>query len=218
MRFPKETRALIHEAAPHPVIIPWPGAAEPQNGRLYWVQSAEDLDTERKRREESPETCAEVMAKMNEKAGKPGATKPKRRRRNARAPLAGSERIYVIATEILDQGWNAKVILYEDPDPIRHLQIKAKVPAGPDPLDGHHLPTETESEQIPPERDPIEEEEALRIAHKASIDRASVLKAEQHLLNQRRKGRRSKLAEEAVERAKRRAAEPEALSASEGSG
>jgi hypothetical protein len=251
VRFDKETRAAIHEAAPHPATITWPkGAGEPKVGRLYWVQNAEDLEAEQKRRAESPETCAAVMASM-----KPTAVKSKdeeaeecgerseaialeadellrerfngdlrqvdhaegiartmlgersKRRQNVRLPLAGSERIYVIATETLEQGFEAKVVLYEDPDPIRHLQIKTKVPAGPNPITGEQDPTETEPEQLPPERSRVEEEEALKIAHKASVDHSSVLKAEAHLNNQRRKGRRSKLAEEAVARAKKREAE-----------
>jgi hypothetical protein len=207
MRFPKETRALIHEAAPHPARIPWPAGSEPTTGRLYWVQSAEDLEAERKRREDSPDTCAEVLAGMRRRLNpnEPVST-PKRRRRNPRAPLAGSERIRVIDAEIKEVGWEALVEVYEEPDPVRHLRVKAKVPAGPNPIEGYQEPTEIEPEQLPPIRRRLEEEEALRIAHAASIDHASVIKAEQKLLDQRRRGRRSKLAEEAVQRAKKRAA------------
>jgi hypothetical protein len=215
MRFPKETRALIHDAAPHPTTIPWPaGAAEPQKGRLYWVQSAEDAEAERKRREASPETCADVLAGMHLRHyGTEPKIKRKKRRRVSRSPLAGSERILVIDTAIQEIGWEAKVVRYEDPDPITHVRIKARVPAGPDPLDGHPCKTETEPEQITQpsthERR-CEEEEALKVEHKASIDHSAILKAERHLLDQRRKGKRSKLAEEAVERAKRRAEESSA--------
>lgn len=207
MRFPKETRALILEAAPHPATIPWPpGSPQPHSGRLYWVQNAEDLEAEHKRREESPDTHAEVIAGMKRRAGLAVATKPKRRRRNTRAPLAGSQRIYVIATEPVGKtAWSAKVVVYEDPDPIRHLQIKTKVPAGPNPFTAEQEKVETEPEQLPTERSRIEEEDALRIEHKASVDRSTVMKAEQHLANLRKRGKTSKQAEQAVARAKKRA-------------
>lgn len=206
MRFPKETRALILEAAPHPATIPWPpGSPQPQSGRLYWVQNAEDLEAEHKRREESPDTHAEVMEGMAKRAGVAVATKPKKRRRNTRAPLAGSQRIYVIATDVVGKtAWSAKVVVYTDPDPVLHSQIKAKVPAGPHPLFGHQEKVELEYEQLPPERSRIEEEDALRIEHKASVDRSTVMKAEQHLANLRKRGKRSTQAEQAVARAKKR--------------
>lgn len=252
MRFPKETRALIHRAGANPVSIPWPaGAAEPQEGRVYWVQSAEDLEAEHKRREESPDTCAEVMASMNPKPPKTKAEieeereenekaiavkaeavlrerfngdrrqmghaeavarfllgERAKRRRNTRAPLAGSERILVIDAEILDTGWTVKVAQYEDPDPIHHLRVKGKVSAGPNPIEGYQEPTELEPEQMPPVSDferRREEEEALKIEHKASVDTAAILKAEDKLLKQRRKGKRSVLGERAVDRARKRA-------------
>lgn len=216
MRFDKETRALIHEGAPHPVTIPWPkGEREPREGRIYWLQSKEDAEEADKkakaRREHSPETHAEVMAGMHRRRyGKePEHPKKKRRRQEtATRPRTGDLRIMVIDTEILEEGWEALVSLYEDPDPVNHAGVKAKVPAGPNPIDGFHEPTETESEQIvkPPSRTRrLEEEEALKIEHKASLGMAEVLRAEQKLLNQRRRGKRSKRDEEAVKRARRRA-------------
>lgn len=210
MRFPKETRALIHEAAPHVVTIPWPAGSEPKEGGIYWVQSAEDAEAERKRREHSPDTCSEVLAGMHRRHYGEDPPTQRKRRRPTRGPLAGSERIRVIATEVQEIGWTALVELYEDPDPVRHLRVKAKVPAGPNPVDGFAEPTEVEPEQLPPIRsrqERLEAEEAMRIAHEASVDRASVFRAERKLIAQRRKGKRSKLAEEAVQRAKRRAAE-----------
>jgi hypothetical protein len=216
LRFDKETRALIREAAPHPVTISWPkGEREPQKGRIYWLQSKEHAEEEEKkakvRRERSPDTHAEVLAGMHRRfyGTDPESKKQKsRRQQSAGRPRAGDPRIMVIDATILDKGWEAKVALYEDPDPVRHAGIKAKIPAGPHPIDGSHELTQLEPEQIiaPPSRQRrLEEEEALRIAHKASIDISGVMKAEQKLLNQRRRGKRSKLAEEAVERAKRRA-------------
>lgn len=216
MRFCKETRALIHEAAPHPVTIPWPkGEREPKKGRLYWLQSEEDANEADKkakvRREDSPDTHAEVMAGMHRRHyGKEpeGVKKKKRRRETASRPRTGDLRIMVIDAEVLDMGWEATVALFEDPDPVHHAGIKAKVPAGPNPIDGFHEPAETEAEQVvtkPSRTRRLEEEDALKLEHKASFSMADVLKAEQKLLNQRRRGKRSKRDEEALKRARRRA-------------
>lgn len=251
MRFPKETRAAILSAAPHSARIQWPAGSEPKPGRVYWVQSAEDLEAEQRRRESSPDTCAEVLGGMNKRAKKRAETDeerearinreaatvlveefggdlarqadayemariritaktPRKRRRSVRGPVAGQERILVIDAEIQDIGWEAVVELYEDPDPVRHLRVKAKVPAGPNPILGYQEPTETEPEHIPPIRsrqERLEAEEALRISHEASVDHAAAFRAERKLIDQRRKGKRSKLAEEAVARAKKRIAE-----------
>lgn len=251
MRFPKETRAAIQSAAPHPARIAWPAGSEPKPGKLYWLQSAEDLELERERRTASPETCAELLAGINKERGpeteedrerrvqreteavlagkvkgvprgsvsledaeaiardRVGDGPRKRRRPPVRGPLAGSERIRVIDSEIQESGWKATVELYEDPDPLQHLRVKAKVPSGPDPVEGFQRSTELEPEQMK-EQDSLErrreEEEALVVEHKGSVDRSLVMKAEQHLANLRRRGKRSKLAEEAVQRAKKRAA------------
>lgn len=221
MRFCKETRALIYDAEPHPVTIPWPpGAPEPQKGRVYWLQSEEDAkEAERKaktRREYSPETCAEVLVGMHLSwyGTEPEAKPKKRRRRSIRRPRSGDPRIFVIDVAILDKGWEAKVALYEDPDPVRHLGVKAKVPAGPNPIDGFQEKTQLESEPIlvlPSRRRREEEEDALQIEHKASVDHAEIIKAEQRLLDQRRRGKTGTLAEAAVAKAKRRAElDPEA--------
>lgn len=215
MRFPKETRALIHEAGSNAVTIPWPMGQEPKKGRVYWLQSEEDAEeAERKakaRREHSPDTCAEVLAGMRRRhygEPEPKASKGKRRRQPINRPEAGDPRILVIDTSILEQGWEAKVALYEDPDPVKHLRVKAKVPAGPNPLTGRHEKAETEPERI----DPIpthqrrrEEEEALIREHKASVDASEVIRAENHVANLRKRGKRSQLAEEAAKRARRRA-------------
>lgn len=215
MRFPKETRALIQGAAPHSVTIPWPaGEREPQKGRLYWLQSIEDAkeaeEKEKRAREHSPETCREVMAGMHRRRhGKdPESFKPKKRPRSIARPKAGDDRITVIDTTILDIGWEAKVALYVDPDPVNHSGVKARVPAGPNPIFGHNEPTETEPEQIVSSASRsrrLEEEEALKLEHRASVDHSAAMKAEQTLLNQRRRGKRSKLKEEATTRALRRA-------------
>jgi hypothetical protein len=196
------------------VTISWPpGEREPKKGRVYWLQSKEDAEEADKkakaRREHSPETHAEVMEGMHRRRyGKDPARLKKRRRETASRPRAGDLRIMVIDTEILDEGWEATVALYEDPDPVNHSGIKARVPGGPNHLyDGIHEPTETEPERLetPPSRTRrLEEEDALRLEHKASLGMAEVLKAEQKLLNQRRRGKRSKRDEEALKRSRRR--------------
>lgn len=214
MRFCKETRAAIYEAAPNPVTIPWPtGEREPQRGRVYWLQSEEDAkEADKKakaRRERSPETHAEVMAGMHRRrCGTEPEGKKRRRRQPASRPKQGDSRLIVIDTAILDKGWEAKVALYEDPDPVQHAGIKAKVPAGPNPIDGSHEPTELEPERIEPQptwKRRLEEEQAMKIAHQASIDTSEAMKVEQKLLNQRRNGKRNKLGEEAVQRLRKRA-------------
>lgn len=205
---------MIFEADPNAVMIPWPaGAAEPQKGRVYWLQSEEDAEAiaekAKAQREYSPGTCAEVLAGMHRRLyGKEPERKKKKRRRPIGRPKAGDARLVVIDTAVLDIGWEAKVALYEDPDPVAHLRVKAKVPAGPNPIEGFQEPTELEPEQIitPSTRARREEEEqALRIEHRGSIDRSEVVKAEQKLIDQRRRGKSGKLAEEALERAKKRA-------------
>lgn len=219
MRFPKETRALIHAAGTNPVTVPWPsGAGEPKEGRLYWVQNEEDVEEqERKaklRREYSPETHAEVLAGMHRRLyGTESPVKARKRRRASTGrPQSGDDRILVIASAVVGKtDWEAKVVVHEDPDPVRHLGIKTKVPggqvlAGTD--EEFTQATELEPEQIAPprsRRQREEEEDALRIEHKASIDQAEILKAEQHLLDQRRRGKTGTLAEAALARARRRA-------------
>jgi hypothetical protein len=215
MRFSKETRALIHEARPNPVTIPWPaGEREPQKGRVYWLQSEEDAKEAAKKaevlREHFPETCAEVLAGMHRRhyGTEPNGKRKRRRPKPISRPKAGDDRILVIDTTILDKGWEAKVAIYEDPDPIQHLRVAASVPAGPNPIEGYHELAETEPEQIKtPSSHELrrEQEEALTIEHKGSIDKQEILKAERKLADQRRKGKNSKLAREAVDRAKRRA-------------
>lgn len=215
MRFPKDTRALIAKAAPNPITIEWPkGEREPKIGRTYIVQSFEEKRDHQKReharRENEPESCAEVMAGMYARRygeESPNAPKPKPLSRQR----AGSERIYVIDAEIQDKGWLAKVVLYDDPDPIRHTGIKASVaatePRFADEKPGPSNATETEPEKVvllPSRRQREEEEDALRIEHAGSVDMAKVLKIEQGL-NQRRKERKpAPLQEAAIARAKRR--------------
>jgi hypothetical protein len=219
MRFCKETRALIHKAAPHSTTIPWPqGEREPKVGRIYWLQSKEDAEEaekkEKARRERSPDTHAEVMAgmrrrRLGEEAVVAAQVKKGKHQPLAPRPQAGDHRVMVVDRAILDKGWEATVVLYEDPDPVNHAGIKAKVPAGPNPLDGVHEQTETEPEQIAEtpfqkHRRRLEEQDSLKLEHTASVDRAAVMKAEQKLINQRRRGKRSILAEQAVARARKR--------------
>lgn len=209
MRFDKETRAAIHEAAPSTAIIRWPtGAAEPQKDRVYWMQSLEAAQ-EAAEKAKQPETCAEVMAQMHERryGQKPEGFKPRRRGSTSR-PRGDDPRIMVLDVEILERGWNATVALYEDPDPKRHTGIKARVPAGPNPIFGHQEPTETEPEAIvtvPSRSEREDAERALEIEHAASVDEAEIAKAARKLADQRRKGKSGKQARAALERARRRA-------------
>lgn len=225
MRFPKETRALIHEAYPNPVTVPWPsGERQPQPNRLYWLQSAEDLqeaeDKEKRRREYSPETHAEVMAGMKRRAGTlvKEPPKPKRRRDQLLRPKAGDLRILVIDVEIQERGWTAKVVLYEDPDPVRHTGLKTRVKGGAHPIDKEWGPVaaELEQEELEPQSAHdrrLEEESVLKVAHQASVDRTYLLRQEKKLLDSRRKGHRSPLKEEAIERARKREAQQSAAAA-----
>lgn len=219
MRFDSETRAKIQQAAPNPVTITWPkGERQPIAGRTYLVQSLEEkekhAERERNRREHHPETHREVMAGMyarryNEEM--PNAPKPKPLSRKR----AGCERIYVIATDVLGETeFEAKVVLYEDPDPVLHLHLdhKPQVPASAPRFDDEHPGPSTAIEYEPEQRPVIrsrrereEEETALRQEHKASVDRAKVIEYEQKLNERRKQGKPAPLQEAAIARAKRRA-------------
>lgn len=212
MRFPKETVAAIHDAAPGTITVRWPGGAEPQKGRIYWLQSAEDAQAaERKakrRREEHPETCREALAQMHKRFyGKfPDGYKPRRRKAVRRKPPTV---IHVVAVEILTPGWEATVALFEDPDPIRHLPIKTRIAGGPDPLDGSYVAVELEPEQIiiaptRPERE--DGDDAFKLEHEASVDSAKIRTWEKKLAEAKRKGKPTHFAEAALERARRRPA------------
>ncbi|HUB99114.1 MAG TPA: hypothetical protein VMS11_04760 [Solirubrobacterales bacterium] len=212
MRFPKKTVAAIHDAAPGTITVRWPGGAEPQKGRVYWLQSAEDAKAaERKaknRREYSPETHHEVLAHMYKRRyGKfPAGYKPKRRKAVRRKPPTV---IHVVAVEILDRGWEATVALFDDPDPVRHLPIKTRVPAGQDPLDGFYVAVELEPEQIivgltRPERE--DSEDTFKLEHQASVDSAEIRKWEKRIEEARRKRKPTHFAEAGLERARRRVA------------
>jgi hypothetical protein len=174
------------------------------------MQSEEDAAEARKERLEAPETCAEVMAGMRERHyGEAPESKSKRAVRVVGRPRAGDPRLIVREAIILDIGWEAKVALYTDPDPVNHSGIKAKVPGGPNHLyDGIYEPVETEPEQIleaPSWRRLLEEEEATKLAHKASLDMSEVMKYEEKLRKGYRKGKRSKRDEEALKRVRKRA-------------
>jgi hypothetical protein len=220
VRFDKEARAAIREASPGAATIKWPaGAPEPEKGRVYWMQSQEDAQEaekkEKRHRQEHPETHAEVMAQMHERryGTKPAGHKPKRRR-STRRPVAEDPRIIVLSVTILQHGWEATVALYEAEDPVRHLRMKARVPAGPNPIDGFHEPTETESEQIitaPSRAEREDAEESLRIESAASADRAELARLERKLASERRKGRPGKQAKMALERARRRVEQQSAV-------
>lgn len=207
MRFDKETRTLIYEAAPYSTTIRWPaGAPEPEKGRVYWMQSLEDAEREKARADYSPDTHADVMARMHlaryhqwPEGYKPPKAKAKRRKPD--------DVIQVLDVTILDRGWEARVALFEDPDPKRHTGLKTKVPSGQNPIDKFQEKTELEPEEmiVPKSRRQREEEdEALKLEHRTSVDHAELAKAERHLAGLRQRGKRCDLAEQAAERARRR--------------
>ncbi len=220
MRFDKETRTQIREAAPGSVTIKWPpGAEEPQKGRTYRVQSLEEYERAKKDRIESPDTCREVLAQMHERryGKKPHGYKPPRRRRLATRPLTEEDCIIVLDAEPVGPvgraQWEATVALHEEADPIRHIRIKANVPAGPHPIFGHHEKTETEQEKIviaPSRTEREDEDESLRVEHVASIDHAEIARLERKLANERRRGKPGKRTRIALERAKKRVTEDSA--------
>ncbi len=213
MRFDKETRTQIREAAPGSVTIKWPaGAEEPQKGRTYRVQSLEEYEKAKKERIESPDTCREVLAQMHERhyGTKPAGYKPLRRRRLATRSLTDEDCIIVVGIEPIGRkAWEATVSLHEEADPIRHLHMKARVPAGPHPLEEIHEKVETEPEQIivaPSRTEREDEDEALRVEHVASIDSAEIARLERKLASERRRGKPGKRTRIALERAKKRGA------------
>lgn len=209
MRFGKETRAAIHDAAPGAATIRWPsGAGRPEKGQVVRMQSLEALE-DAKEKAARPETCKAVIAEMHLRryGCYPDGYEPKARK--VRTTRAGDPFIKVLDVEILERGWNATVALYEDPDPRRHTGLKTKVPGGPNPLDGVYEKVETEPEEIvvaPSRREREDADEALAIEHKASVDGAEIARAERKVINERRRGRRGIQAEKALERARKRAA------------
>jgi hypothetical protein len=217
VRFSTPTRAEIHQAPPgQAVAILWPAEQEPAVGGLYWIQKAE----EQPRHPE--ETLAEAIYAMKRRLGTAPSRPPKKRRRRSlrSRPQAGDPRI--IVREIKQRlSWSegdgatltrclVAVELYENPDPVIYLQTKAFVPAGPNPLTGDQEKAETEPEQIPEseiERHHrrMEEEEAMRIAHKASVDQSELVRQERHLISkQRRTKRPSPLLSAAMQRQRMR--------------
>jgi len=218
MRFPKDTVAAIHEAAPHSTVIRWPaGAAEPQKNRVYWLQVDEELkeaeEKAKRRSEYSPETHTDVLAWMHFRRYKkwPEGYKPKKAKTARRRP---DDVLLVLDVEpVGHRGWDVTVAIFEDPDPVRHTGLKTRIAAGPNPIDSAPEPTEMEPEKIvaPESRSEREDrEDAHKIEHEVSVHTKELGRAEQKLVNERRRGKRSKLAEQALERAKKRAAQVDA--------
>jgi hypothetical protein len=209
MRFDKETRAKIQEAAPGSATIKWPtGAGQPEKGRPYRMQAIEDVEKAEGRLEHSPPICADVMAQMHKnRYGKwPDGYKPPKPK--LRRPTKEDPCILVLEVSVLDRGWEATVALFEDPDPVRHTGLKTKVPAGLHPIFGHNEQVETEPEQLitAPSRSEREDaEDALKIEHEASVDHSKIATAERKLSNERRRGKSGTQAARALERAKKRA-------------
>jgi hypothetical protein len=212
MRFPKDTVAAIHDAAPYSTKVSWPaGAAEPQKNRVYWLQVEEEekaAEEKAKRRSEySPETHADVLAWMHFRRYKkwPEGYKPKKVKTTRKRP---DDVVLVLDLEVVERGWGATVAIFEDPDPVRHTGLKTRVPAGPNPIDGFQEPTEMEYEQILfwlSRREREELEDVLKFEHQASVDTKKIAEKQRKVHDLRRKGKRSVLAEAAVERAKKRA-------------
>lgn len=214
MRFPQETCAAIHEASPNPITIKWPvAAAEPQKGRVYRLQKDEEVKEReakaRKQLEYSPKSCAQVMENM--KAARyerdPVKVGPRRHHRTNTGRAAADAQVEVLAVTILERGWEVSVVLHDDPDPVLHTGIKAKMKAGANPQTKVFEKAEYEPEKIlvPRSRREREEaEDALKLEHRASIGEEAVKDAERIVKRQREQGRRSVLAEQAVERARRR--------------
>jgi hypothetical protein len=217
VRFPQETCSAIHDAYPHSAIIRWPaGAAEPQKGRVYRLQKDEEIkerEAKAKRQlEYSPKTCAQVMENMRatrtgRKAVKVG---PKRHHRTNTGRSSGDALIEVLAVTILERGWEVSVVLHDDPDPILHTGLKTRV-KGTAPKENQPvvLPVATETEPemmlVPLSRREREEaEDAFKLEHHASIDEETLKDAEKVVKRQREQGKRSILAEQAVDRARRR--------------
>ncbi len=212
MKFDNEARTAVQEAAPGIAMIRWPSMKiEPEKGRVYRMQSLEAARKKarerKRRREEEPETHAEVMAQMHKRryGEMPEGFEPPRRKRQSRP--GADPFIRVLSVTILQRGWEVAVELFEDPDPKRHLRLKARVPAGPNPLDGRPEKTETEQEQIvkaPSRAEREDEEESLRVECIASADDAELARLERKLTNERRKGKSGKQTKMALERARKR--------------
>jgi hypothetical protein len=219
MRFPQETCAAIHEAFPNPTTIKWPGgAAEPQKGRTYRLQKDEEVKKReakaRNQLEYSPKSCGQVMENMRAAAAgrKPMKVGPKRHHRTNTGRSSGDAQIEVLAVTILERGWEVSAVLHDDPDPVLHTGLKTKL-KGPNPQTKVMEPTELEPEKIlvPQSRREREESaDALKLEHRASIDEETLKEAEQVVKKQREHGKRSVLAEQAVERARRRVEMPPA--------
>jgi hypothetical protein len=210
LRFDKKTRAAIHKASPETVVIDWPSTSEaPAKGKKYRLlkeQAPPPDDEPTKEPVREAPRCRDVMAEMHKgRHGRypDGYKKPRVKRKS----LSGAMRILVEGVEDdAAVGWKATVRLVTDP--VQHVRMKAKVPAGPDPITGEQEPTETEPEHLPLQRsrtERVEEEEALKLEHKASVDRAVALAAVREARRKVGKKKPGGLSMAAAERAVRRA-------------
>jgi hypothetical protein len=137
---------------------------------------------------------------------KPLKVGPKRHHRTNTGRSSGDALIEVLAVTILERGWEVSVVLHDDPDPILHTGLKTKL-RGANPETKVWEPTELEPEKmlVPLSRREREEaEDALKLEHHASIDEEALKDAEKVVKRQREQGKRSVLAEQAVDRARRR--------------
>lgn len=216
MRFDKETRAKIQQGGSGSITIRWPARQPaPEKGRTYRVQALEDIEKAEARLEYSPPSQRDVLAQMyksfyGEWPADYEPPKPELRRPSKADPC-----ILVLDVEILERGWEATVTLWEEADPVRHTGLKTRISGGLDPLSTlagdpitGQTPTELEPEQIvkaPTRAERQDEEESLRLEHKASAAALDIAKAQKQVDDEIRQGKPGKLAAQALERAKRRA-------------
>jgi hypothetical protein len=221
MRFDKDTRALVKQAGeespPRAVSIDWPSENDqPRRGKTYWITAIEDLPTE----EEIKARAKELRAEKRRLEGRwkaQGLTKQERRRKwrahrrwvrkttTRRGPRTGDPRLIVLDFAEADDGWSALVVL--ETDPVRSLRIKAKVPRSwPGKPTGEFTETEPEPMEISDHyrRLALENKMKANNADQNQLD-ADVLAKEKKLLDQRRRGKASRFAEDAAKRARRRA-------------
>jgi hypothetical protein len=217
MRFDKETRAKVQEAAPGSTTIHWPvGQRQPEKNRTYRMQSAEEVEKAAQRLEESPPRNRDVMAAMHSRRyGKwPEGYKPPRPK--LRRPSSEDDCILVLDVMVADGGgWEAVVALFEEADPVRHTGLKTKVKGGSSTLFlGEDREPAVESTEMEPEKILVPlsrsereaQDDLLKFEHQASVDQKKIAEKARKVQELRSKGKRSTLAEAALERTKKRAA------------
>ncbi|HEX6456256.1 MAG TPA: hypothetical protein VF009_07020 [Solirubrobacterales bacterium] len=138
------------------MTIAWPmGQRQPEEGKVYRVQRSSEEIAEVQRielraRQERPETHREVLAEMYRRHHgeyPEGYEPPKPEKSNGQTEL----QIKVLEVEILPKGWAAKVMQWEEPDPVHGAGVKARHyhPDGPTTLQTYgQAVTEGEPERL----------------------------------------------------------------------